>query len=261
MKIKLLMRFFLYLKNNNIKIVEEHIEDNTFSQKNNNWIQEYFDQISSFELLSFEEECELSKKIIEANEARKIINNCCLDSELVKKIQIGDEAIEILTNHNLRLVVNIVKKYTGYGVDIMDLIQEGNMGLLTAVNKYDYRLGFRFSTYAYNWIRQAICKLVRNDNEIRLPMNIQNDLSIINKKKKELSNELGINDIDASIIAASLGEKFTEKRVRELLSINIRTVSLDSKINFNADSKELYETIKDDSYQNNNYQDYDYPIG
>jgi len=248
-----------YLKKRNIKIEDTLTEEFECPISTDDWVKDYFHQISCFDLLTYEDECELSKKIIDRNKA--IENKEYISNELLDDIiQLGDLAAEKMINHNLRLVVNVAKRYLNPDIDIMDLIQEGNMGLVEAVNRYDYSLGYRFSTYAYNWIRQSISRYVRNNKNIRLPMNVQNDLSIIRKKVIELSLEEENSNDRISKLSISLGGRFTEKRIRELLAINTYTISLDSSISKTEDSRELHETIADESIENNNLK-FDYPVG
>jgi RNA polymerase primary sigma factor len=113
--------------------------------------------------------------------------------ELAKRVEAGDaEAVQRLIRSNLRLVVHVAKRYLNRGMPIMDLIQEGNFGLMRAVQKYDWHRGFRFSTYATWWIRQAITRAIADKaRTIRLPVHIQDRVRVMNKTWEELSRKLG----------------------------------------------------------------------
>ena len=256
---ELLNNALTYLKDNSITIIDTQTEEFIYEGKTDNFVRDYINQISLFSLLSFEEECELSKRIIEANNAKIMLQDNPDDEELKMIISRGNFAKEKMANHNLKLVVHVAKRYITPGVDFMDLIQEGNMGLMTAINKYDYRLGFRFSTYAYNWIRQAISKFLRNSNDIKIPMNVQNDLSMVKKKLSELELELGTSDITPEMISNAFGGRLSVEKVKELLCLNVSTVSLDTKIGDSKNSRELHETIA--ASNESAYKKIDYPVG
>ena len=258
-EVELLNDALTCLKDNSITIIETQTEEFLYEGKTDNLVRDYLNQISIFSLLSYEEEYELSKRIIEANDAKIKLKDNPDDEELVKIISRGDSAKEKMTNHNLRLVVNVAKRYIAPGFDFMDLIQEGNMGLMMAIDKYDYRMGFRFSTYAYNWIRQAISKSVRNGKDVRLPMNVQNNLAMVKKKRNELEQELGTSDITPEMISNALGGSLSVKKVKELLCLNVSTISLDTKTGNSKDSIELHEVIaaSNDSAD----EEFDYPVG
>lgn len=244
------------LKKNGILIEESQTENNSNETKLNDFVAIYLNNISFYELLTFEEECELSKMIIEANTASILVSNKLGDSELVNTIERGKYAEEVMINHNLRLVVNVAKRYLSPGVELMDLIQEGNIGLMIAVKKYDYRLGYRFSTYAYNWIRQSISKFVKSSIGIKIPLYVQNELSIIKKKQNELMQELGCENVTIEQLSLALEGRFTIRRINELMSLNFNVISLDSPSNDFDNSKDLIEVIEDKTNRV-----YDYPIG
>ena len=131
----------------------------------------YLQQIGKIKLLSSDEELEVAKKIKESN---------------------SDEAKKILVNANLRLVVSIAKKYIGRGLSFLDLIQEGNMGLMRAAEKFDYSKGYKFSTYATWWIQQAITRAIADKSRlIRLPVHMIETLSKIKKISMDLTIENG----------------------------------------------------------------------
>jgi RNA polymerase primary sigma factor len=166
-------------------------------------LKSYFDQIKKARLLTFEEELELSRRILDGDEAAR----------------------ERLITANLRLVVRIAKKYITKDVALLDLIQEGNLGLIKAASKYDYRKHVRFSTYASWWIKQAIVRALSNKRRvIRLPHRKEEKLRKINKAYNTLSQELKRTPNNTEI-AAELGLK--EKEVETIVHLSNAVVSLD----------------------------------
>ena len=135
--------------------------------------------------------------------------------ELAKRIEEGDEqALQQFTLGNLRLVVSIAKRYSGRGLTLIDLIQEGNLGLMRGVKKFDWRLGYKFSTYATWWIRQAIRRAIADKGRtIRLPVHISEAITKINTAQQQLTQELGREPTDHEL-AGSLG--LEPERVREI---------------------------------------------
>ncbi|HZU13776.1 MAG TPA: sigma-70 family RNA polymerase sigma factor [Chloroflexota bacterium] len=136
--------------------------------------------------------------------ARAPLLNHQQEIELAKRVEQGDEeAIQILTRSNLRLVVHVAKRYLNRGLPLLDLIQEGNFGLMKAVQKYDWRRGFRFSTYATWWIRQAITRAIADKaRTIRLPVHIQDRVRAMNNCWEKLSREYGRHPTDAELASA-----------------------------------------------------------
>jgi RNA polymerase primary sigma factor len=151
----------------------------------------YIKEATRVPLLTAEEEIALAQRI-EAGEAAKKSTEGMNSREYQVVIQDGALAREHLTKANTRLVVSVAKKHIGRGVPFLDLIQEGNIGLMRAVSKYDWRRGFRFSTYATNWIRQAVSRAIMDQADtIRVPVHTQEKLNDIHDQEKVLAQELG----------------------------------------------------------------------
>jgi RNA polymerase primary sigma factor len=183
----------------------------------------YFEQIKQARLLTFQEELELSRKI-----------------------QAGDEAARSkLIESNLRLVVRIAKNYLTPEVSILDLIQEGNLGLMKAVSKYDFRKQVRFSTYASWWIKQAIVRSLSNKRRvIRLPHRQEEKLRKINKVYNTLSQVL-MREPTLQEIAEEIG--LQQEEVSSIINSSGSVASLDSTLS--ADSGSLYDVVVDTSFE------------
>jgi len=172
----------------------------------------YLKEIGRVPLLSFEEEVELAKRIEEGDE----------------------EAKRRLAEANLRLVVSIAKKYVGRGMLFLDLIQEGNLGLIKAVEKFDYRKGYKFSTYATWWIRQAITRAIADQaRTIRIPVHMVETINKLIRVSRQLLQELG-RDPTAEEIAEELD--IGVERVREIMKVAQEPVSLETPIGEEEDS-------------------------
>jgi RNA polymerase primary sigma factor len=151
------------------------------------------------------------------------------ERELARRKDLGDEAAKRrLIECNLRLVMSITRNYTKAGVPLLDLIQEGNMGLIRAVEKFDYRLGFKLSTYATWWIRQAVTRALADQGRtIRLPVHVAEQVRRAQRSRRQLAQKLN-RDPSIEEIAADAG--FTPERVRELFELVEDPVSLETPV-------------------------------
>jgi len=201
----------------------------------------YLKEMSRVPLLNVEDELFLAERIEKARKAEKILASPNTKTSLKKRremekyIQDGMSAREHLIKANTRLVVSIAKKYIGRGVPFLDLIQEGNLGLMKAVEKFDYRRGFRFSTYATWWIRQTITRSIADQGRtIRLPVHMSDRIRQLYRVSHELEQKLGrlpTHDEIASTMNVSA------QRVRWMLQVSWVPLSLESPVGDEEDSE------------------------
>ena len=223
---------------NQIKNIKENISS-TEKQNINNFISSYFTEIGQIPLLTFEEEVELGKRIKAGYEAEtKLANNLNIgDDEKEKLRKISSDGLmarECLIESNLKLVVSIAKHYQNRGLSLMDLIQEGNLGLIKAVYRFDPSKGFRFSTYGTWWIRQAITRaIVEQGRMVRIPAHVIDSLNKLKKARRELSMQLGY-DPSIKEIADKLNLKESDIEYLDYISQDI--VSLNSPISDDDDT-------------------------
>ena len=221
----------------------------------------YLKEIGKVPLLSAEEEIELAKKMEAgsvAEEKISLLKTRMEESEddaekdeikaeikeLQKEVDWGDDAKKRLAEANLRLVVSIAKRYVGRGMLFLDLIQEGNLGLIKAVEKFDYRKGYKFSTYATWWIRQAITRAIADQaRTIRIPVHMVETINKLIRVSRQLLQKLG-REPSPEEIAEEMN--MPVDRVREILKISQEPVSLETPIGEEEDSH-LGDFIKDDN--------------
>ena len=220
----------------------------------------YLKEIGKVPLLSAEEEIELAKNmeagavakekiaILKSREENATEEELAEIKEEIKNLQkdldAGDEAKKRLAEANLRLVVSIAKRYVGRGMLFLDLIQEGNLGLIKAVEKFDYRKGYKFSTYATWWIRQAITRAIADQaRTIRIPVHMVETINKLIRVSRQLLQELG-REPSPEEIAAEMN--MPVERVREILKISQEPVSLETPIGEEEDSH-LGDFIQDDN--------------
>ncbi len=212
----------------------------------------YLKEIGKVPLLSAEEEINFAQKMELGNEMRKQLEDIQAfkalsreeQREIKRAIDQGEMAKKRLAEANLRLVVSIAKRYVGRGMLFLDLIQEGNLGLIKAVEKFDYRKGYKFSTYATWWIRQAITRAIADQaRTIRIPVHMVETINKLVRVSRQLLQELGREPSPEEIAAAM---DIPVERVREIQKISQEPVSLETPIGEEEDSH-LGDFIQDDN--------------
>jgi RNA polymerase primary sigma factor len=200
----------------------------------------YLKEAGRVPLLSAEQEVDLAKRmeagIFAQEQLEKYGDNLPLDDVYTLREIIADSeaAQEHLIRANARLVISVAKKYIGRGVPFLDLIQEGNIGLIRATNKFEYRRGHKFSTYATWWIRQAVSRAVADQGRtIRVPVHMGDQLNRMRRIQLQLTQELGR---DPSIEELALGMETTPDKIEDLMEISRRPVSLETPIDEEGDS-------------------------
>jgi RNA polymerase sigma factor (sigma-70 family) len=208
----------------------------------------YLNEIGKVALLTAADEVELAKRIEAGLYAQHLLGStgklaAARKRELRSLSVDGERAKDHLLRANLRLVVSLAKRYTGHGMPFLDLIQEGNLGLIRAVEKFDYTKGFKFSTYATWWIRQAISRAMADQaRTIRLPVHLVEQVNKLQRMRRELSQSLG-REVSHAELASELD--ITEERVRELIDLSRDLVSLDQTVGSDDDAS-LGDFIADD---------------
>ena len=209
---------------------------------NNNSVTSYLKEIGRTPLLKSEEEVKLANQI---QAMLPLLEKEDLTPEEQKIVRQGQLAKRKMTQANLRLVVSIAKKYQNRGLSLLDLIQEGSIGLMRAAEKFDPSKGYKFSTYSYWWIRQAMTRAIANyARTIRLPIHITQDLNKIKKVNRELSQKLGRKPTDAEV-AEALDIDLTKLRSLAESARMTRPRSLNATIDENQ--TELGQILPDDS--------------
>ena len=207
-----------------IAIEEPKTQESLNSVNSDDSVRIYLQQIGKIPLLSAQEELEVAKKIYETQ------------SEIARKV---------LINANLRLVVSIAKKYIGRGLSFLDLIQEGNMGLIKATEKFDYTKGYKFSTYATWWIQQSITRAIADKARIiRLPIHLIESINKIKKATMDLTTELG-RIPNKQEIADKMG--ITVAKLTSIIKSTQSTISIDTPTGQKDDSNKIIDYIVDES--------------
>jgi RNA polymerase primary sigma factor len=210
----------------------------------------YLKEIGRVPLLTAQEEVTLAKRMERGQAALQRIEEGVGDpverEQLLWEIRDGERAQEHLIKANSRLVVSVAKKYVGRGVPFLDLIQEGNIGLIRAVTKFDYTRGYKFSTYATWWIRQAVTRAIADQGRtIRVPVHMYEQINRLTRTSRQLVQELG-RDPTTEEIAEAL--EVTPKKVEQVIRVSQRPLSLEMPVGEEEDSY-LGDFIEDEEAQ------------
>ncbi len=206
----------------------------------------YLKEIGRVELLNGDEERRLAKAVVDGNAAALTLDDQHLDAverrRLMRLVHAGQQAKSELIQANLRLVVSIAKRYTMRGMQFLDLIQEGNLGLMRAVDKFDYTKGFKFSTYATWWIRQAITRSIADQaRTIRIPVHMVETMNRVLRTQRQMHQEL---EREPTLDELSARVGLSSDKVEELLRISQDPLSLDSPVG-DSDDANLADFIED----------------
>jgi len=212
-----------------------------------NAFEAYLSDMSQYALLSADKEVALAEQYRQAQVAKvRLTEDQCSDlherERLLAAVADGEQARERLIRCNLRLVISQAKRYRGQGLSFEDLVQEGNIGLIEAVERYDPHRGTRFSTYAVPWIRQKMRRAIKNQGRtVRLPARVSEDLYRLHKATGELASRLGHQPTPEEL---ALHVSMPVRRVQRLLRWQSRTVSLDAPVGDEQET-ELIELVAD----------------
>jgi RNA polymerase primary sigma factor len=210
--------------------------------KTNDPVRQYLQEIGRVKLLTLEEEIDLARRIEQGEDAKKQLEEQgeSLDERnyrgLKRVVEDGELARKHLIEANLRLVVSIAKKYNGRGMSFLDLIQEGNQGLIRAVEKFEYRRRYKFSTYATWWIRQAINRAIADQSRtIRIPVHMVETINKLTRAARRLQQELS-REPTFEEIADAMGPEWTAEKVEEAFKLTREPFSLETPIGDEEDS-------------------------
>ncbi|MCR4562461.1 MAG: RNA polymerase sigma factor RpoD [Bacilli bacterium] len=238
-----------------ISSIEDLTRASVGEVKSNDSVKMYLLEIGKVNLLTAKEETELAKAIVDGLKAQEELAHAKekgLDERTISNLEFivddGKEAKDKLITANLRLVISIAKHYVGRGMHFLDLIQEGNMGLIKAVEKFDYTKGFKFSTYATWWIRQAITRAIADQaRTIRIPVHMVETINKMTRVQRQLVQELG-REPTAEEISEKMEGALSPERIREIQRIALEPVSLETPIGEEDDSH-LVDFIEDKNAQ------------
>ena len=234
-----------------IEVSKEELEDLSVPEGINidDHVKMYLKEIGKVNLLTPEEELSLAKRMADGETAKEQLEEIGdeIDEDTKKQIDLliadGEKAKKSLAEANLRLVVSIAKRYVGRGMLFLDLIQEGNVGLIKAVDKFDYQKGFKFSTYATWWIRQAITRAIADQaRTIRIPVHMVETINRLKKVQSQLLHENGVEPSE-ELIAEKMD--LPVERVREIMRVAQEPVSMETPIGPEEDSR-LMDFIRDE---------------
>ena len=227
----------------------EEVDISTFDQlpasvKVDDPVRMYLKDIGKIPLLSIDEETELAKLVVDGREAKRKVDEIESDDQntvsveefeaLLELVDQAHDAKDKLVNANLRLVVSIAKRYLGRGLQFLDLIQEGNMGLIKAVDKFDHQKGFKFSTYATWWIRQAITRAVADQaRTIRIPVHMVETINKLVRIQRQLVQELS-REPSPQEVAERMD--ISVEKVQQIQKIAQEPISLESPVGEEEDS-------------------------
>jgi len=225
----------------------KHVKSRREDRDYEDLVRLYLEDVGRHDLLTKDDEVRLAQAIeggvaaqAELDAAKKLTPT--QRRQLRRSIRIGEEAHRQFVNSNLRLVVSIAKKYQSSGLPLLDIVQEGNLGLIHAVDKFDWRKGFKFSTYATWWIRQAIQRGIANSARvIRLPVHAGDMLTALLKMRAQLEGSLGRTPTLAELAAEA---ELPLDKVVEVLRYAVDTVSLDEPVRDDGDA-ELGDFVED----------------
>ena len=222
--------------------VETRLAEESGRLSTNDPVRQYLHEIGRVALLTLEEEIDLARRVEDGEEAKKDFAALADDVDdrvrrtLRRKGQDGDAARQHLIEANLRLVVSIAKKYTGRGMSFLDLIQEGNQGLIRAVEKFEYKRRYKFSTYATWWIRQAINRAIADQaRTIRIPVHMVETINKLTRTARQLQQELS-REPSFEEVAEAMGPGWNAEKVEEVMKVSQEPVSLETPIGDEKDS-------------------------
>ncbi|ULH16611.1 RNA polymerase sigma factor RpoD [Deinococcus sp. KNUC1210] len=220
---------------------EEKAHDDMPRAVSSDPVRQYLHEIGRVPLLTLEEEISLARRIEEGEAAKQTLNEDLnledrVRRRLLRQGEDGDAARQGLIEANLRLVVSIAKKYTGRGLGFLDLIQEGNQGLIRAVEKFEYRRRYKFSTYATWWIRQAINRAIADQaRTIRIPVHMVETINKLARTVRLLQQELS-REASYAEIAEAMGPGWDAAKVEEVQKVSQEPVSLETPVGDEKDS-------------------------